>query len=95
MILIGTLAGTPAVAEEAVANTFGESSSTGAGAWGAVVLAGVACDLASIPFFISASKNKRLAGEVQINNQKMYLLQRSFVGVKYVPGITVKINIGK
>jgi hypothetical protein len=95
MIVVGTLAGAPAAADEAVGNAFEESSSTGAGAWGAVVLVGVAADLASIPFFISASKNRRLAGDVQISNQKMYLLQRNYVGVKYVPGVTIKINLGR
>lgn len=93
MIVIAAVAGVPAVTDEAVATAFGENSSSGADAWGTVMLIGIASDFASIPFFISASKNKRLAGEVQLNNQQMYLLQKNYVGVKYVPGVTIKISL--
>lgn len=60
---------------------------------GILLLTGFACDITSIPFFISALKNQKLAGEVFFNNQKILLPQNGFVVAKYQPGLTVKINL--
>jgi hypothetical protein len=60
-------------------------------AYGYLLVAGVVCDAASIPFFISASKNRRLAGTVQMSNQKIYLPQNSSIALRYVPAVSLKI----
>ena len=59
----------------------------------APVLIGLAVDLASIPFFINASKNKRIASYVTINNQNILLPQQSSLCLKMQPAITLKINL--
>jgi hypothetical protein len=59
----------------------------------APVLIGLAADLASIPFFISSSKNKKIASFVTINNQKILLPQQSSLCLKIQPAITLKINL--
>ena len=54
---------------------------------------GAGADLASIPFFISASRNKKLASSVTINSEKILLLQQNSLCLKMQPAITFKINL--
>ena len=56
-----------------------------------VLAAGAALDISSIPFFISASKNRKLAAQLSISNQNIYLLQQNTVTVRYAPALTIKI----
>lgn len=68
------------------------SSSSGSDIYGIIFLAGVAADLASIPFFISAGKYKRLAAEVAIDHQSIYLLKGNSIALRPVPALKIKIN---
>lgn len=58
----------------------------------APTLIGLAVDLASIPFFISASKNKKIASFVTINNNKILLPQQGSLCFKIQPAIALKIT---
>jgi hypothetical protein len=60
---------------------------------GFVLLGGVAAEIASIPFFISASKNKKRAAALSINNQNYYLPLNNYVVLKTQPCITLKIQL--
>jgi hypothetical protein len=68
------------------------SPSSDDGASNFLIITGVTADLASIPFFISAGKNRRRAAEVALINQKMYLPQKNSVALRYVPGVTIRIG---
>ena len=59
----------------------------------APTLIGLSVDLASIPFFISSSKNKKIASFVTINNQHIFLPQEGNLCLKMQPAITLKINL--
>lgn len=61
--------------------------------WFYALTVGVAADLASIPFFISSSKNKKRAASITINNQNILLPQQSSLCLKMQPAITLKINL--
>ena len=63
--------------------------------YGIIMFVGIAGDLASIPFFISAGKNKKRAAAVTISNQPLYLPHNGSIAVKYVPGITFKISLNR
>ena len=59
----------------------------------APTLIGLGVDLASIPFFISASKNKKIASYVAINNQQFFFPQKGSLCLKMQPTISLKIDL--
>jgi hypothetical protein len=69
-----------------------EENENAAGTGGVLFTTGVLCDLASIPFFISAGKNKRRAAEISAGTQKTYLPLNSALTMRYIPSLTVKID---
>ena len=72
----------------------GKSNDLGDIGDGAVpALVGIGLDLASIPFFISSSRNKKRAASLTINNQNILLPQQSSLCLKMQPAITLKINL--
>lgn len=48
---------------------------------------------ASIPFFISAGKNKKKAATLSLKNEKCSQLQKSSIVYKNIPSLTLKINL--
>lgn len=54
-------------------STWNDDSSSATDAGGVVLLAGVIVDLVSIPFFISAGKNKRKVASFSLKFQENYL----------------------
>jgi hypothetical protein len=68
------------------------SSSSAADTYAVIFLAGVVADLVSIPFFISAGHYKRLAAEVAISHQNIYLQKQNSMAVSPIPALTIKIN---
>ncbi len=59
---------------------------------GAVMLAGVPVALSSIPFFISAAKNKGRA-EVSAVTAKAYTLRGNKAGIVYIPSLKITIGL--
>ena len=49
--------------------------------------------LASIPMFIIASKSKRKAASVSINNEKIQTLQKGSFAYKFVPAVRLTIRL--
>lgn len=58
-----------------------------------IAAAGGAVSLASIPFFISASKNKKQAASLTLNNTPIPLLKQNGLASKMQPTITLKISL--
>ena len=83
----------------------GEANGTEWGPWGpyesnnndgikaAVGLTGTLSMLASIPFFISAGKNKRKAMSISFKNHRVPHLEGNNLMVSTVPSLNVKIKI--
>lgn len=59
---------------------------------GMLLTTGVLCDIASIPFFIGAGKNKRRAAEISVSTQNIYLPKNNALTMRYVASATFKIN---
>lgn len=55
-------------------------------------VAGFSAILGSIPFFISAGKNKRKAASLSINTQKIMYLQQKDLSMKVQPAVTFRIR---
>lgn len=64
----------------------------GADAYGILFLGGVVADLVSIPFFTSAAHYKRLAADVTINYQNIYLPKQNTIALGKIPSLTIKIH---
>lgn len=58
----------------------------------AMVIGGIA-GLSSIPFFIMASKNKKKAISVSFLKQQIPQFQTSFLAVRQVPSLRIKISL--
>ena len=58
----------------------------------AMVIGGLSC-LASIPFFIIASKNRKKARLMTFNNQRVPHLQNNSFVYRAVPSLTFKISL--
>ena len=56
-------------------------------------ITGLASMVASIPFFINSSKNKRKAASLSINNQKIQTLQKGSFTDKFVPVVRFTISL--
>lgn len=69
----------------------GSSKDNAKGLW--LSYLGGATTLASIPFFISARKNKKRAASVAINNQHIPLPQQSSSSLKMQPAIALKLDL--
>ena len=54
---------------------------------------GIIFMLASIPFFIASSKNKKKAASVSINNEKIKTLQKTSFAYKFVPAVRLTIRL--
>ena len=54
---------------------------------------GIIFMLASIPFFIASSKNKKKAASVSINNEKIQTLQKTSFAYKFVPAVRLTIRL--
>ncbi len=59
----------------------------------AVFTAGLLVSAASIPFYISAGKNKRKAAALSFHQQKIPYLQKSTVATSLIPALSLKINL--
>jgi len=74
---------------------FSESTLDKADQYGWIMIAGVALDLASIPFFILSGKNKKRANAITANFQferGMPNIQRG-LALNYYPAISMKIQL--
>jgi hypothetical protein len=73
----------------------GNSSSTEsqAGVSAVMILAGGGSMLASIPFFIASSKNKKKAMSMSLKNQLVPVLQGDGFANRVIPSLIVKINL--
>ncbi|MCM4153876.1 hypothetical protein DHD05_19965 [Arenibacter sp. N53] len=60
---------------------------------GIIGVAGILVDGASIPYFISAGKNKRTAMSMAFDFKPIYLTGENLVTTKHYPGLTLKIKI--
>ena len=58
-----------------------------------IILIGTGVDIISIPFFISAHKNKKRAASVAIANQKILWSQKNNIGFVTQPSVTIKIGL--
>ena len=58
-----------------------------------LLVAGLAADLISIPFFISSANNARKAANISFNHQKILYPQPGNFVVKSQPSITIRIRI--
>lgn len=62
------------------------------GFFGAVFIAGIVSDLASIPFFISSHNYKTMAAEVTLSNQKIYLPKTANTTLNTLPSVTLRLK---
>jgi hypothetical protein len=58
---------------------------------GFAFVGGVVLDLASIPFFISAGHNKKMATKIAFGNQQSYLLRKNVAAVRYAPSVSFQL----
>jgi hypothetical protein len=63
------------------------------GAGGILIIAGGAAMLGSIPLFIAAGKNKRKGMSLSFSNQPTPALVKNITGNRYVPSISLKLNL--
>lgn len=65
-----------------------------ANTFGFIMLTGLAMDLASIPVFISASRNKKWASRLEFSNQIIYKLNNILMVLhkQSIPSLTLKIS---
>lgn len=90
-ILLG--AGTTSIIIGVIQGT-GKSNDLGDVGKGAVpLIIGIGADLASIPFFISSSKNKKRAASLAIINQNIVSPQQRGFSLKMQPAISLKISL--
>lgn len=68
-------------------------SNSGENIGGVLMLTGIIADGASIPYFISAGKNKRTAMSIAFDFKPIYLSGENLVASKHYPGLTLKIKI--
>jgi hypothetical protein len=69
-----------------------EKASSKADIYGAIFLTGLAVNLISIPFFISASRNKKMASSLSLSNQTIYFPQNRSYCQNAAPALTLRIN---
>ena len=60
---------------------------------GIIVLAGIAAGGASIPYFISAAKNKKTAISITFDYQPIYLSSDNMVATQAYPTMSLKIKL--
>lgn len=58
-----------------------------------IAIGGGVVALSSIPFFISSSKNKKIAASIAISNQNIFLPQQNSFALKTQPTLTLKIGL--
>ena len=68
-----------------------EKNHGGSYAGGEIALVGIVPAVASIPFFISSSKNKRKAASIAISDQNLFFPQQNRLALKTQPTFTLKI----
>lgn len=68
------------------------SSNTSIDAGGFIFLAGIIADIVSIPFFVSAAKNKRKAAAIVFTHQNNYMLVQTKAVLKNQPAISIQIG---
>ena len=73
-------------------NYYGGSNS-GADIGGFIMLAGIIADGASIPYFITAGKNKRTAMSIAFDYKPIYFSGENLAGSKTYPALSLKIKI--
>ncbi len=61
--------------------------------WDYVLITGLAADITSIPFFLSAHHNKKRAAEVAFTNQKILLPGKNNIGFLNQASVTIKIGL--
>ncbi|RAJ06182.1 hypothetical protein [Arenibacter echinorum] len=74
-------------------NNFYGGSNSGADIGGYIVLAGILANGASIPYFISAGKNKKTAMSITFDYQPIFLSGDLLVAAKANPMLTLKIKL--
>jgi hypothetical protein len=62
-------------------------------AYAFLMLGGVVADLASIPFFISASHYKKIAADISIGNQNSYMMKQNYLVLNKIPVLIVRIHL--
>ena len=60
---------------------------------GFVLLGGLVADIVSIPFFVSAHKNKIRAARIAITSQKILWHQKNITGFVTQPSLTLRIGL--
>lgn len=73
-------------------NNYDESSYTATDISGMIMVAGVVADLASIPFFISAGKNKRKAASLSFHMPYHLPYQENQITSNALPSISLRIK---
>ena len=68
---------------------YGSNFETGAG----LMVAGLAADLISIPFFISSANNARKAASIGFDNQRIFLPEYNNLVAKTQPAIILRIGL--
>ena len=58
-----------------------------------IATAGILMSVASIPFYISAGKNKRKAAALSFQQQKIPYLQNNSVTSSLIPAVSIKIKL--
>lgn len=69
-----------------------EAQNTRADIFGFVTLTGMLADVISVPFFISAHHNKKMASMLSVSNQTVYHPLFNSKSLNVSPSITLKIN---
>ena len=69
-----------------------EQANMDIGAAGYFIIGGVLADLASIPFFISSSKNKKKAASISFSYQNIYFKQNNLSSLSVKPSIVIRIK---
>ncbi len=72
--------------------TWDDASSTTTDIAGFAILTGVIADLASIPYFISAGRNKRKAASFSLGYQNIYLRCDNSYRIKTTPSLVINFN---
>lgn len=62
---------------------------------GFLELGGALCTLTSIPFFISATKNKKREAALSLNSGKILLLQNNAVSGRMQPIVSLHVRLGR
>lgn len=60
--------------------------------YGFILLGGIISDLVSIPFFLSAAHNRRIAASLSLINNQISVRQQNALALKSIPNLSLKIR---